>query len=166
MRCKAFETLIGTVCMPLNANVDLWFIFYFLIFSVSCLPQSFDVRMPSFISHYWIPPLWWVNDATVGALLKCFAPIVVGRVQTHILWCAYGWTYLVFLHVWLCLWYGPRVCNKRIIIMIFTDKCINNSKWIIYKHNFSALLLTLNVPLQISKCTARGTCTPVWEHLI
>jgi len=46
-------------------------------FSVSCLPQSFDVRMHSFLSHYWIPVLWWVNDFTVGALLKCFAPISV-----------------------------------------------------------------------------------------
>jgi len=26
-----------------------------------------------------------VSDATVGALLKCFAPISVGRVHTHIL---------------------------------------------------------------------------------
>jgi len=47
--------------------------------------SKFDVRMPSFISHYWIPASWWVNDATVGALLKCLAPISVGRVQTHIL---------------------------------------------------------------------------------
>jgi len=27
-------------------------------------------------------------------------------------------------------------------------------------------LLILNVPLQIGKCTLRGTCTPVWEPLI
>jgi len=34
-----------------------------------------------------------------------------------------------------------------------------------YKHIFFLLLLTLNVPLQIGKCTTRGTCTPVWEPL-
>jgi len=47
-------------------------------FSVSCLPQSFDYTMPSFLSHYW------VNDVTIGALLKWFALISVGRVQTPI----------------------------------------------------------------------------------
>jgi len=26
-------------------------------------------------------------------------------------------------------------------------------------------LLTLNVPLEIGKCTPMGTCTPVWEPL-
>jgi len=35
-----------------------------------------------------------------------------------------------------------------------------------YKHIFSLLLLTLNVPLQTGKCTPRGTCTPVWEPLV
>ena len=34
-----------------------------------------------------------------------------------------------------------------------------------YKHIFFLLLLTLNVPFQIGKCTTRGTCTPVWEPL-
>jgi len=62
---------------------DLSFTFVFL--SVSCLPQSFDVRMPSFLSHYWIPVLWWVYDATVGVLLKCFCSYQSGRVQTPIL---------------------------------------------------------------------------------
>jgi len=28
-----------------------------------------------------------------------------------------------------------------------------------------SLLLTLNVPLQVDKCTLRGTCTPGWEPL-
>jgi len=28
------------------------------------------------------------------------------------------------------------------------------------------LLPTLNVPLQIGKCTCRGTCTPGWEPLV
>ena len=31
--------------------------FTLFFFSVSCLPQSYDVRMPSFFSHYWIPSL-------------------------------------------------------------------------------------------------------------
>jgi len=35
-----------------------------------------------------------------------------------------------------------------------------------YKRIFSLLLLTLKVPLQISKCTPMGTCTPVWEPLV
>jgi len=30
---------------------------------------------------------------------------------------------------------------------------------------FSLLLLTLNVPLRIDKCTPGGTCTPGWEPL-
>jgi len=50
-------------------------IFYFLlILTVSCLLQSFDVRMPSFLSHYWIPVLWWVYDidATIEVMLKIF----------------------------------------------------------------------------------------------
>ena len=35
-----------------------------------------------------------------------------------------------------------------------------------YKHTFSLLLLTLNVPLQIGKCIPRGICTPVWEPMV
>jgi len=31
--------------------------------------------------------------------------------------------------------------------------------------SFPYLLLTLNAPLQIDKCTRRGTCTPGWEPL-
>jgi len=30
---------------------------------------------------------------------------------------------------------------------------------------FSLLLPTLNVPIQIGKCTLRGTCTPGWDPL-
>jgi len=60
--------------------------FTFLFFSVSCLPRSVDVRMPSFLSHHWIPVLWWVNDVTVEALLKCFAPISVGRTIVSAIW--------------------------------------------------------------------------------
>jgi len=58
--------------MYLRTNVlPVRLIFYFLLLlTVSCLPQSFDVRMPSFLSHYSIPVLWWVHDATVGVMLK------------------------------------------------------------------------------------------------
>ena len=65
----------------------------FAYLSFSCSGQSFDVRIPSFLSHSWIPATWWVNNAAVGVLLKvfcvgrwyCFPPITVGRVQTPIL---------------------------------------------------------------------------------
>jgi len=30
---------------------------------------------------------------------------------------------------------------------------------------FAHLLITLNVPLRIDKCTTGGTCTPGWEPL-
>jgi len=30
---------------------------------------------------------------------------------------------------------------------------------------FIFLLITLNVPLQIGRCTPEGTCTPGWEPL-
>jgi len=81
---KTFETLIGTVCIPLSNNVHAHLLIFHFFF-VSCLPQSSYVRMSSFLSHYWIPALWWVNDATVGVLLKCFAPISIGHVQKLIL---------------------------------------------------------------------------------
>ena len=54
-------------CAPLSDS------FYFLLLlTVSCLPHRFDERMPSFLSHYWIPVLLWVYDATVGLMLKMF----------------------------------------------------------------------------------------------
>jgi len=67
--------------------------------------------MPSFLSHYSIPGLYRVYDAIVGALLKYFAPISVGRVQTPILQCDMANHFLCSFVVWLCLWYGPLVCN-------------------------------------------------------
>jgi len=83
---RTFETLIRIVCMLLSTNVYLPFDLSFTFsVSVSCLPQGFDVRMPLFFSYYWIPTLWWVNDATVGIPLNCFAPLNVGHVQTPIL---------------------------------------------------------------------------------
>ena len=53
---------------------------------------------------------------------------------------------------------------KHIMILkTFTDVdlCINTSisKWIICKHNFSLLLLILNVAFQIGKSIPRGTCS-------
>ena len=46
----------------------------------------------------------------------------------------------------------------------FGQICINNAKWIII-NIFFLLLPTVNLPLQIGKCTTRGTCTPVSEPL-
>jgi len=40
----------------------------------------------------------WVNDATLGVLLKCFAPLSVGCVQTPILKYATVW-----LTIFVCL---------------------------------------------------------------
>ena len=39
-------------------------------------------------------------------------------------------------------------------------KYLNINNMLIYLY---LLLLTLNVPLRIGKCTPRGTCTPGWE---
>ena len=49
-------------------------LYFLLLLRVNCLPQSFDGRMPSFLSlsHYWISVLWWVYDATVAVMLKMF----------------------------------------------------------------------------------------------
>jgi len=44
MRCKAFETLIGTVCMPLYANVHPHPI-YLLLLSFSLLAVYLNVLM-------------------------------------------------------------------------------------------------------------------------
>ena len=48
------------------------------------------------------------------------------------------------------------------ILKIFTDVDLrinmSISKWIICKHNFSLLLLTLNIHFQIGKCIPRDTC--------
>jgi len=53
---QIFQTLIGTVCMTLSANVHPYLnIVHFSFFSICCLSQSFDVRMPSFFARYWIP---------------------------------------------------------------------------------------------------------------
>jgi len=60
--------------------------FYFLfLLTVSCLSQSFDVRMPSFLSHYWIPVLWWVYDVAVAVMLNFFFSYPCDHVQTPIL---------------------------------------------------------------------------------
>ena len=42
----------------------------FTYLSFSCLVQSFDVRMPLFLSHSWIPAFWWVNNTAVGGTVK------------------------------------------------------------------------------------------------
>jgi len=62
--------LMYLFCAPMYTPIRLIFCFLLLL-TVSC-PQSFDVRMLSLLSHYWIPVLWWVNDATVAVMLKIF----------------------------------------------------------------------------------------------
>jgi len=79
MRCKAFETRVEQLhvsrrqCSPPSDS----FFYFLLLLTVSFLPQSFDERTPSFLSHYWIPVLWWVYDATVGVMLNIFSPVRV-----------------------------------------------------------------------------------------
>jgi len=43
--------------------------------------------LPSFLSRYWIPVLWWVYDidATIGVILKFFFSYPCDHVQTPIL---------------------------------------------------------------------------------
>jgi len=66
--------------MPLCANVHPH-LTYLLLFSFSQLAVYLNVwwEYGSFLSHYWITVLWWVNDVAVGVLLKCFAPTSFGR---------------------------------------------------------------------------------------
>jgi len=72
-------------------------IFSFLLLTVSCLPQSFDVRMPSLLSHYSIPVLWLVYDATVGVMLKFFfSPIRV--IMCKHLFCNEFWLTIFCAH--------------------------------------------------------------------
>jgi len=79
---------------PKNKHIYIFYwtrlIFYFfLLLTVSCLPQSFDVRMSSFRWHYCIPVIWWVYDidATIGVMLKMFFffSYLCDHVQTPIL---------------------------------------------------------------------------------
>jgi len=76
---EQFACIRAPMCTPIKT--------LFFILSVSCLPQTFDARMLSFLSHYWIPVLWWVYDATVLVLLKCFCSCLCGHVQTHTMYC-------------------------------------------------------------------------------
>ena len=50
--------------------------------------------------------------------------------------------------------YIIRSHSKRMMIMEY-----------LFVHTFSVVLLTLNAPLHIVKCTPRGRYTPVWEPL-
>jgi len=100
------------MCTPIR-------LFYFLLLlTVSCLPQSFNVRMPSFLSHYWVPVLWWVYDATVGVMLNVFSPIpmiMCKRLFCHELWLT---IFCVLMRYLLCLRYGLYVCNKSSLSLL------------------------------------------------
>jgi len=110
------------------ANVQpLRLIFYFLLLlTVTCLPQSFDVRMLSFLSHYSIPVLWWVYDATVEVILNFF-PI-------HVIMCKHLWLAIFCAHALvslLCLRYGPCVCNKSSLLYYCPVSMCLNLFWFI-----------------------------------
>ena len=83
---KAFETLIGTVCMTLCANVQPHLnIFHLFLFIGLLLPQSFDVRMPLFLSHYWIPCIMMGVWRDNWDAVKIFCSYQCGRVQIPII---------------------------------------------------------------------------------
>jgi len=54
-------SIFGGFKPPKSPHGDGTAFYFFLLLSVSFLSQSYDVRMPSFLSHYWIPVLWWVG---------------------------------------------------------------------------------------------------------
>ena len=120
MRCKAFETLMGTVaciCAPMCCT-PIRLIFYFLLLStVSCSPQSFDVRMPSFLSHYWIPVLWRVHVATVGVMIKMFFSPVRMIMCKH-LFCHALWLTIYGAHACFTVPTVWTMCLQYIIIII------------------------------------------------
>jgi len=62
------------LCANVHPHQTNFLAYFLLLLTNSCLPQSFDVRMPSFLSHYWIPVLWWMYDidATIGVMLIFF----------------------------------------------------------------------------------------------
>jgi len=102
MRCKAFETLLGTVCMPVCACVHSHLNLFFFFFSVSCLPQSFDVRMSSLHSQYWIPCVMIGVWCYSWVLWKCFAPasvVVCKHLFCDVLWLIIFFTFLCCLIV-------------------------------------------------------------------
>jgi len=126
MRLKTFETLIGTICMPLCADVHPHHIFFCKLF----ISKS-DVRMPSFLSHCRIPVWWWVNEVIAGAV---FCSIVCCNLLCNALWL----TIFVLLRylVVLVIWTTSLRQHTRIIRRDWTFKvCLqanvfdNNYKW-------------------------------------
>jgi len=105
-------------CMYLCANVHpIRLIFYFLVLlTVSCSPQSFNVRIPSFLSHYWIPVLCWVYDTTVGVMLKFFVSPIRVIMCKHLFRNELRLTIFVLMRSSMCLRYGPCVCNKSLLL--------------------------------------------------
>jgi len=87
---------------------------------VSCISQSFDEIMPLFLSHYCIPVIWWVYDidTTIGVMLNFFSPIRV--IMCKHLFCNELWLtiFLVITHCLLCLWCGPCICYKSLLLFI------------------------------------------------
>ena len=79
MRCKAFETLTGTVGMHLCANVyPIWiFLSLFSFYRIAIYPKVLMLEGLRFSHTTGSLVLWWVHDATIRSLLKCFAPTSV-----------------------------------------------------------------------------------------
>ena len=59
LQSNSLHAYVTFVCQCASLS-DSSFTSLFLL--VGCLPQRFDVRMLSFLSHQWIPELLWVND--------------------------------------------------------------------------------------------------------
>jgi len=119
MRCKAFETLTGTVaciCAPMCTPIRLYF--YFLLLStVSCLPQSFDVRMPSFLPHYWDPCIMVGVWRCIWGDVNIYFSYPCDHVMCKHLFCNELWlSIFVLMRCLLCLRYGPCVCNKSSLL--------------------------------------------------
>jgi len=52
------------------------------LFCCCRLPQNLMFECLNFSPNYRIPEWWWVNKVIVGALLKCFSPLIADCVLT------------------------------------------------------------------------------------
>ena len=66
----------------LRASVRRWAPPPDLVILLLPFTSKVDVRMSPFLPHYRIPEWWWVNKVIVGALLKCFSPLIADCVLT------------------------------------------------------------------------------------
>ena len=93
--------------------------------SLKTLPEQH-----SFLSHYWIPVIWWVYDATAGVMLKMFFTSVRVIMCKH-LFCNELWlTIFVLMRCLLCLQYGPCVCNKPSLLSLQLSFDVSLGVWL------------------------------------